>query len=144
MNEQVRNPAVASPGIMLLSAAIFGYFGFFITWNHYSIITGKFLLFVALLDWTLKGASIGFAIAAGITVVKPFLGNVLYCVVSLLSAVLFVVVAALDFIDPQHTAMHPALLLIFAAWNGYGAWSGLQELQALRAAIGPTESFPQP
>ena len=43
-----RSP-LAGPGIMLLSAAIFGYFGFATSWNYHSGLTGEFLLFVALL-----------------------------------------------------------------------------------------------
>src|SRR5436190_1965121 len=117
---------MTGPGIMAISALIFGYFGFGTTWLHYSSITGQFLLFVALLDYTLKGTAIAFALAAVITVVASrTLGNLIYAISGLVSAVIFVIVAILDWLDPQHTAMSPLLLLIFAAWNGYGAVLGL-------------------
>ena len=54
--------SIAGPGVMLFSAAIFGYFGFSSSFLYHSVNTGQFLFFVALLDWTLKGAAIGFAI----------------------------------------------------------------------------------
>ena len=138
MGERTVGSMLAGPGIMLLSAAIFGYFGFAITWIHHST-TGQFLLFVALLDWTLKGSAIGFGMAAVLTFVKPPLGNLLYGVIGLLGAVLFVVVAGMDYVDKQHTALHPVLLLIFAAWNGYGSWTGLKAVLAERARHVPFE-----
>ncbi|MCI0677077.1 MAG: hypothetical protein L0Y42_15045 [Phycisphaerales bacterium] len=122
----------AGPGIMLLSAAIFGFFGFTTSWIYYSGTTGQFLFFVALLDWTLKGAAIGFLICGLITFFAPVAGNALYCIVSMLSAVSFLIVAILDIADTQHIAIHPLLLIIFAGWNGYGAWMGISELVARR------------
>ena len=106
---------LSGPGIMLLSAAIFGYFGFATTWNHNSVIDGSFLLFVALLDWTLKGSAVGFGVAAVLTFVRPVIGNLIYGVVGLVGAFLFVLVAVLDWADHQHTAMHPLLLLLLVA-----------------------------
>ena len=111
---------------MLLSAAIFAFFGVATSWN-YTGVNGQFLLFVALLDWSLKIAAIGFAVSAVLTFLSAFAGNLLYSTVGILSAVMFVIVAVLDLMDSQHTAMHPVLLLVFAAWNGYGSWSGVRE-----------------
>ena len=125
------------PGMMFLSAAIFGYFGFATSWNYNSTITGEFLLFVALLDWTLKGSAIVFLVAAVLTFVRPFAGNLIYGLAGAVGAVLLLVIAGLDFLDKQHTALHPLLLLIFAAWNGYGSFSGLREILAGRATSSP-------
>ena len=61
MNQTRNHPALAGPGIMFFSAVILGYFGFTINWNYYSVSDGQFLPYIAILDWTLKGASIGFA-----------------------------------------------------------------------------------
>src|SRR3954465_14218038 len=114
---------------MLLSAAIFAYFGFGTTWLHYSTVNAnQFLFFVALLDYTLKATAIGFGLAAVITMVmNKFVGNTIYAVLGILSALMFVVVAIMDWLDPVHTAMSPLLLLIFAGWNGYGSWMLLQQ-----------------
>jgi hypothetical protein len=127
---QLTQAGLTGPGMMLLSAAIFGYFGFGMTWIHTSAITGQFLLFVALLDWTLKVTAIAFAVSGILTMLHARAGNMLYSIAGLLSAILFVVVAMLDMADKQHTAISPIILLIFAAWNGYGAWQGLRMLLA--------------
>lgn len=134
MNPTTDRQAMIGPGIMLLSAVVFGYFGFATSWNQYSALNGEFLLFVALLEWTLKGAAIGFAISAATALVLSLAGNLMYSVISLLSAGGFVVVAVLDIRDTQHAALHPALMLIFAAWNGYGGWAGLREAWRHRSA----------
>jgi hypothetical protein len=127
---------------MLISAAVFGYFGFGTTWIHTSQLTGGFLLFVALLDWTLKSACVGFVVSAVVTFVAPRLGSLLYSLVGLGSAILFVVVAGLDFMDKQHAALDPLILLLFAAWNGYGSWMGIRELvAATRRSSAPEKTF---
>jgi hypothetical protein len=118
---------------MLLSAGIFGYFGFSTTWL-YTGVNGQFLLFVALLDWTLKITAVAFGLAVVLTFILPWLGHAVYAVFGLLGAIMFVVVAILDIMDTQHTAMSPLLLFIFAAWTGYGSWTGLQEVLSQRAA----------
>ena len=148
MTQRSHSNALAGPGIMLLSAAIFGYFGFAMTWSYHSSRTGEFLLFVALLDWTLKCSSIAFLVSALLTFVKPIAGNLIYGLVGFVGAALFLLIAGLDFADKQHTAMHPLLLLIFAAWNGYGSFSGLREiLNARRMALRiepPTTRYNRP
>ena len=127
----------AGPGIMLISAAIFGYFGFFTIWLTTSGTTGEFLFFVALLEWTLKVSSVGFALSAIVTLANPFVGNLLYSIVGVLGAIALVIVGILDIADAQHTAMHPAILFLFAAWNGYNSWTGLRALLAYRAMTQP-------
>jgi hypothetical protein len=124
--------------LMLLSAGIFAYFGFATSWL-YTGVNGQFLLFVALLDWTLKITAVVFAISAILMFVNGFLGNLLYSLAGIVSAVMFVIVAILDIMDQQHTAMHPLLLFIFAAWNGYGSWMGLQGSLQWRQAEGGRE-----
>jgi hypothetical protein len=125
------NPDLAGPGIMLLSAALFGYFGFATTWLTMGN-NGQFLLFVAILEWTLKISAVGFLIAAIITGIRPVAGNVLYAVISLLGAVAFLVVLVMDVMDKQHMVLHPVLLAIFAGWNGYGALTSLKQLLTAR------------
>ena len=116
---------------MLLSAALFGYFGFATTWLTTGN-NGQFLLFVAILEWTLKISAVGFLIAAIITGIRPVVGNALYAVISLLGAVAFLVVLVMDVMDKQHMVLHPVLLAIFAGWNGYGALTSLKQLLTSR------------
>ena len=133
--------ALAGPGIMLLSAVIFGYFGFTTTFVPTSAITGKLLIYVPMLEWTLKVTAIAFAVSGVMVFVQPLPANLLYCVAGLLSAVMFVVVAAMDIADKQHMVMSPVLLLIFAAWNGFGSWTGLKavlHIQSSRSSGGQT------
>jgi hypothetical protein len=134
---------LAGPGVMLLSAAIFAYFGFSTTWLHHSVSTGQFLLFVAILDYTLKATAIAFGVAAAVSItVSPVAGNLIYGVSGLISAILFVVVAILDWLDPQHTAMSPVLLLIFAAWNGYSSTIGLMSVLSSRQGVHQAPGHP--
>jgi len=133
--------ALAGPGSMILSAIIFGFFGFFyIQWNPYSAINpGQYLWFVALCKWTLQIGAVVFAVAAGVTMVNRVAGNVIYAGAGLLSAIMFVVIALLDFADTQHTiAPYAALvLLLFAAWNGFASFTTLRDLWLLRENVAP-------
>lgn len=118
---------------MVISALIFAYFGFGTTWAHQSIATGQTLLFVVLLDYTFKGGAILMGLSAGVLLVHHRAGQWLYAITGLLTAVLFVVIALLDWLDTQHTALNPFLLLIFAAFNGFNAASMTPDLLASHA-----------
>ena len=118
---------LAGPGIMLLSAGLFGYFGFTSQWISTGA-NGQYLFFVDLLEWTLKGSAVLFLLSALLTFVQPLAGNIAYGVTGLLGAVLLVAVAVLDFLDPNHMVMSLLLLLLFAAWNGYGSWTSLRAI----------------
>ena len=142
MTQYERSAMLTGPGIMLLSAAIFGYFGFSTTFLHHSAITGKLLIYVPILDYTLKGCAVGFLLSGLITFVKPLPGNLLFSLLGLLSALSFLLVAFLDFSDKQHQVMSPLLLLIFAAWNGIGSWQGLKA--SLTLMQGPREGGEPP
>ena len=134
-----RTHNLTGPAMMLLSAAIFGYFGFATSWAHYSPRTGEFLLFVALLEWTLKGSALAFVASAILAFVQPVLGSFVFGVAGLVGAILFVVIAGMDYVDKQHASLHPVLLLVFAAWNGYGSLTGLRALIGRRPDHAATE-----
>lgn len=124
---------MGSAGMMLLSAAIFGFFGFFyISWTPPGNVQRVF--FSVLLEWTLKATAIGFALSAALTFVRPYVGRALYGIIGVLSAVAFVVVALLDLIDTKNTIMPYGwvVLILFALWNGFGAVNGLRELATIR------------
>lgn len=113
---------------MLVSAGVFAYFGFGTQWSHQSLLTGQTLLFVVLLDYTLKSSAVAIGAAVLLTLIHRAAGGLLYGVVGLLGAMMFVVIAILDIRDQQHTAIDPILLFIFAAWNGFGSLASLREL----------------
>lgn len=133
---------MSGPFIMFLSAAIFGYFGFGSTWAHKMTTDDppELLIMVAVLEWTLKASSILFVLAALITMARAFAGNLLYTIVGLLSSLAFVAVAIWDFSTPYMSGIPPVLLLIFAAWNGYGSWTGLQAMLTMR--VTPARTYP--
>lgn len=117
----------AGPGIMLLSAALFGYFGFAYSWDPTGV-DGQFLPFVVIVEWSLKGGAIGFVIAAVLSFLAAWPAEILYAAVGIITAVGFVVGGTLDLLDDQHTVMSPFLLFFFAAWNGYGSIMSLKSL----------------
>ncbi len=131
--------ALAGPFIMFLSAAIFGYFGFASSWVHKMTTDDppQLLIMVAVLEWTLKTSAIGFLIAGLITTQRTVEGNLLYSAIGVVGAALFIAVAIWDFSSVYFSGIAPILLLIFAAWNGYGAWTGLQGAIASRAMMRP-------
>lgn len=138
MTDMSARAPLAGPAIMLLSAAIFGYFGF--TMKPVAA-DGTFVLFMAILTWTLRVSAILFAACAGVALVSPIAGNLLYALVGVVGAGLFVVVAIMDVADRNYATIHPLLLLIFAAWNGFGSWSSLSAvLGAGRAPRADTSS----
>ncbi len=142
MNQVKNHPALAGPGIMLISAALFGYFGFFRGLLHTNSLN-QFVLFFALLVWTLKGTACGFVLGGLLTFVRPVPGNLIYGITGLLSAILFVLIAVMDIMDQQNAAAAPpVLLLIFAAWNGYGSWFGIRAVLELLRPLPDMPSGP--
>ena len=136
---------LAGPAIMILSALIFGFFGFFYTWNTHGA-EGEFVLFPALLGWTLKISAILFLVAGGLTMIRLVAGNLIYALTGVTGAGMFVVVAVMDIADQGHTIMPyaPVVLVLFAAWNGYGSWLALRAVLAGRApaTVGDGRSEP--
>ena len=138
MNEN--NELFAGPAVMLFSAAIFGFFGiFYIDWNAVGV-DGQVVLFRVLLGWVLKISAGMFLLAGVIAFARPVIGNLLYALTGVASAGLFVVVAVMDVTDTRHGFMPygPVVLMLFAAWNGYGSWSALRSILRSR----DTEAVP--
>lgn len=136
MTQRAMPGGLTGPFIMLLSAAIFGYFGFFIGLTP-TTASGEFVLFFAILLWTLRIGAIVFAAAGLLTMVAPVAGNAVYAIGSLVTALGLVTVGIMDMLDTQRAAaIPPVLAFIFAAWNGYGAVSGLRELMTGRRDAG--------
>lgn len=130
-NGQTTSPSgLAGPGIMLISAAIFGYFGFGMTWLTTGV-NGQFLPFVAIFEWTLKIGAIAFLASGVITFIQPLAGNALYAVASMLSAIAMAIVLVLDYMDKQHMVMPEIVLLILVLWNLFGSWSSMREVLAV-------------
>jgi hypothetical protein len=136
----------AGPAMMIISAVVFGFFGYFagINWNTPGL-DGDPLLFRQLLGWTLRIATWTFLACGLITFVQPLIGNALYAVAGLISAVLFVVVAIMDIQDQRHGVMAygPIILIAFALFNGYGSWQGIRAVIAAsaggREAVAPQQ-----
>lgn len=127
-DQRPQSTGIASPVIMLLSAAIFGYFGFFIGLTNQGP-SGEVVFMFTLLLWTLRVGAIAFAASALIAFVQPTAGELMYCLSSLATALGLAAVGVLDIMDQQYAAAIPPILaFIFAAWNGFSAWAGLQAI----------------
>ncbi|MCP3902147.1 MAG: hypothetical protein GY715_00810 [Planctomycetes bacterium] len=118
---------------MLISAGLFAYFGFVMGWAHrytgpQAPQPGQLIPMVAVLMWTIRGSAIGFGASWLISLTGSTLGPLLYAVVGLVGAVIFVVVAVWEWTNPQgyFSGIPAILLLIFAVWNGAAAVGGLR------------------
>ncbi|MHC5023754.1 MAG: hypothetical protein ACYTGG_07570 [Planctomycetota bacterium] len=137
---------------MLISAGIFAYFGFVTSWAHqYTATTPPVLLpMVVLLKWTLRVGAVAFGVAALLSMTGSIVGPLVYALTGIVTAAAFVVVAVWEWTNPQgyFSGVPAVLLVIFAAWNGYGSWSGLQEIRTWRriraAARMPESTFHPP
>ncbi len=133
MTQRSYSNALAGPGMMFLSAAIFGFFGFMMAFPEIDSTTGNLIPLVVTLKWTLRAAAVAFLLSAVLSIANPRAGEILYAGVSLISAGLFVVVAVWDIMTPQYVSgVHWFLLLVFAAWNGFGSYSSLREILSAR------------
>ncbi|MEE9129033.1 MAG: hypothetical protein V3T84_03375 [Phycisphaerales bacterium] len=129
MTQRSYSNALTGPGMMFLSAAIFGFFGFMMVFPEIASTTGKLIPMVVTLKWTLRAAAVAFLLSAVLSMANPRAGEILYAGVSLISAGLFAVVAVWDLMTPQYVSgVHWFLLLVFAAWNGFGSYSSLREI----------------
>ena len=118
-----------SPGIMLLSAAIFGYFGFMLAFPEIDPTTGQKIPLVVTLKWTVRGAAILFLLSALLAMVNGPVGSALYAIGGVITAVLFLAIAGWDLASPFRAGIHPFLLVVFAIWNGMGSLSALPGLR---------------
>ena len=131
MNQTRHSGLLAGPFIMFISAAIFGYFGFFMGLTS-TTAGGNFIFFFALLVWTLKIGAVGFLLSALLTFGTPLVGNLVYSVIGLLTAAGLIIVGVMDIADSRNAAaLPPVLAFLFAAWNGWGSWSGLRAVMSL-------------
>ncbi len=137
---------VTNPLLILLSAAMFGFFGFFYQDWDKPFPDGQVVLFMVLLGWTLKISALVFLAAGLLAFVSPVAGNLLYALAGVGSAGLFVVVAVMDLTDATHMIMPygPAVLVLFAAWNGFGSWSALRSIIGSHDRRGFTAGGPAP
>ena len=117
---------------MFISAGLFGYFGFGNSWAHQYTTTNPpvLLTMVVLLKWTLRIGAICFAGAGLLAAAGSMLGPLVNGVAGLATALLLLIVAVWEFTNPQgyYSGVPAILLVVFAIWNGYGSWMGLQAI----------------
>lgn len=136
MSDERSGLILSGPGTMLLSAAIFGYFGFMMGFPELDA-NGDPIPLVVTLKWTLRGSAIAFLVSGVLAMAQPLAANLLFSALGLLSAVMLAVVGVWDLNSSFYSGLHPVLLFIFAAWNGFGSWSGLQVVMRRRADAAP-------
>jgi hypothetical protein len=79
-----------------------------------------------------------FLLAALVTMGRGLAGNLLYAVFGVLSALAMIGVGVWDLTSTYIAGVHPFLLFLFAAWNGYSSWTSLRVLLAWRARAQPS------
>lgn len=121
---------------ILFAAAIYAALGWLLlSWSHqYANPTAsqpqpQLLYMVVMLKWTLRGGAIAFAVAGMLALRGTVLGPLLYGIVGVLAALSLATVAVWDLNSQYYSGLHPALLLLLAAWHGYGSVTGLYELR---------------
>lgn len=113
---------------MVLGALIFGYFGFVMGWAHERTLDDELLWAVVLLKWSLRIGAILFALSAVLAYARFGVASTIAGVTSLATSIAFLVVAAWDWSMPQYSSgVHPLLLILFAAWNGWGGIEWIRE-----------------
>lgn len=132
MNQNSQIETKSQVFFMLISGGIFAYFGFANSWVHqYTNTTPPVLLpMVVLLKWSLRIGAIAFGVSALISFTGSVFGPLLYAIVGLITAVIFAIVAIWEWTNPNgyYSGVPAILLIIFAAWNGFGSYSGLREI----------------
>jgi len=137
MNQRESTAKIRSQAMfMFISAALLAYFGFLGSWAHQYNTTNPpaLVMMVVVLKWTLRIGAIVFAGAGVLAAGGSTFGPILNCVAGLATAAVFIVVAIWEWTNPQgyFSGVQPILLVLFAAWNGYGSWMGIQEMRGLR------------
>jgi hypothetical protein len=132
MNQLPRSGMSTDRFFMFVSTALFAYFGFFRGMTP-TAGNGQFVLFFAILLWTLRIGAIGFGVAVVLSFIAPMFASLVYALFGLGTSIGLVVVAVMDIQDTTYVAaIAPFWAFLFAAWNGYGSWMSLRELMMLR------------
>lgn len=97
---------------MFISAAIFGFFGFFYFGAQQTILLFQIVL------WTLRGSAIGFALAGALTLARMRIGPMVFQVIAAISSIMLIVTGIWHFVDPTVANLNGVLLLLFGIWNG--------------------------
>jgi len=122
--------AIGRVGVMLLSAAIFGFFGFMMSWPELDVQTGKLIPLVVTLKWTLRITAIAFLICALVSMPLPDVGGLVYAAVGMACAAALAVLGVWDLTSHWYSGIHPFLLFVFAAWNGVTSWATYHNTRA--------------
>lgn len=141
MNSRPTNSNVQSQAVyMFISALLFGYFGFFGDWSHQMTTAtatppNTLIPMVVLLKWTLRVGASCFLLAGGLAAAGQLFGVTINCLAGLVASMIFVVVAIWEWTNPQgyFSGVPAILLVVFAIWNGYSSWMGLNELRGMSA-----------
>lgn len=131
MQPDSRTDGVRSQALwMLLAAALFGYFGFFMGWSqrYTPDQPPQLLMMVVALMWSLRIGAIAFATAGVIALSGSPLGLLIYALAGITTALVFAIVSVWDWTTQDYfSGINPLLLIIFAAWNGLSAVQALND-----------------
>ena len=112
---------------MFISAAIFGYFGFY----HFSGSPTNLLSFLVV--WSVRGGAIGFALSGVMALAGLPWANLFYALVSAVTVILFAICGIWILLDPNLSNMQGVILLLFAFWNAGGLFRSVGRVGRRRA-----------
>jgi hypothetical protein len=118
-----RGPDVLGP---LLSAAIFGYFGFFTGLRSDDASGAVVPLYLATV-WVLRISAILFLASAVIGIVGKHRAGLLAGIAGVVATLGLTVVTAWSMIDPDHDiAVNHLIMILCILWNGYSAFTAIR------------------
>ncbi len=116
-------PDVLAP---LLSALLFGYYGFLAGLDTHGSGGEPIHLWIAFV-WVLRASAVLFTISTALALARKPATDLVYGFGGLLATAALAGVFVWDLIDPNSLAVSPILLLVFIVWNGYASLLTLRE-----------------
>ncbi|MFM7260845.1 MAG: hypothetical protein ACKO3W_09615 [bacterium] len=109
----------------LLSAVIFGYYGFLAGLDTHGSDGEPIALWITFV-WVLRAATVLYAACAVLAWRGRPGAELAYGVVSALATAGLAAVFVWDIASPDNTAVHPLIMVVLLLWNGYGAYGSIR------------------
>lgn len=113
----------------LLSAAIFGYVGFYQAWINNGLPDLLFFLLI----WSIRAAAVGYAISGVITLIALPGSVAIQLGVSAGTSILFVFCGGWLLVEDGPASIMALLILGVGIWNGLASWPVIRRIAIARA-----------
>jgi hypothetical protein len=117
----------------LLSAAIFGYVGFYQGWINNGLPDLLFFLLI----WSIRSAAVGYAISGVMTLAGLASSAAIHLGVAAGTSILFVFSGGWLLVEDGPASIMALLLLGVGLWNGLVSWPVIRRIAIARAATRP-------